>query len=286
MSEKIMNKKFYSKLIGFTLIELLVVIAIIAILAAILFPVFSRAREKARQASCSSNLKQIALAAIQYTQDYDEMLVPDRVGPTTGEFSWCACIYPYIKSNQVFTCPSQSIAGSWLDYTYNWNLPWIYGNQGGGGQSPRPISALQLPSSTVSYADALGGTQIATLDGAATLSNPSGWALTFAVPYTPNTNNITYELGRAVQGFTNGTGNSVCDGIVAASRHSGGCNYAMADGHVKWFPSITYSGTGNNYNSGASCSNPWGYTNQFPYINTLLYDPDDTTVGSTTSGYE
>ena len=106
---------------GFTLIELLVVIAIIAILAAILFPVFARARENARRSSCQSNLKQLGLGFIQYTQDYDEKL------PDTGEISnapvgsWvpgggvttatpCAAelgaLYPYVKSTQIYICPS------------------------------------------------------------------------------------------------------------------------------------------------------------------------------------
>ncbi|MEN6642440.1 MAG: DUF1559 domain-containing protein [Armatimonadia bacterium] len=111
---------------GFTLIELLVVIAIIAILAAILFPVFAKAREKARQTSCLNNLKQIGTAFIQYAQDYDErlpmhginMVQPDTSAPgyffttayngtTTGKLiSWMDLVYPYIKNRQVFVCPS------------------------------------------------------------------------------------------------------------------------------------------------------------------------------------
>lgn len=89
---------------GFTLIELLVVVAIIALLAAILFPVFSRARENARRTSCLSNLKQIGLATIQYAQDYDERL-PTRA---SGNLDLHLKIQPYAKSRQVFTCPSQS----------------------------------------------------------------------------------------------------------------------------------------------------------------------------------
>ena len=97
---------------GFTLIELLVVIAIIAILASILFPVFARARENARRASCQSNLKQIGLGFQQYTQDYDGW----SPGSTTGNVSWPSTIFPYIKSEQIFACPSSDDTQTSADY--------------------------------------------------------------------------------------------------------------------------------------------------------------------------
>ena len=102
---------------GFTLIELLVVIAIIALLAAILFPVFARARENARKSSCQNNLKQIGIAIAQYTQDYDEYLPRSRTrdmfylgNPASGpnpQFPWHMTILPYIKSVQIYKCPSK-----------------------------------------------------------------------------------------------------------------------------------------------------------------------------------
>jgi prepilin-type N-terminal cleavage/methylation domain-containing protein/prepilin-type processing-associated H-X9-DG protein len=104
---------------GFTLIELLVVISIIAILAAILFPVFSRARENARRSSCQSNLKQMGLAFMQYTQDYDETFPMDRyANPLQG--SWAGILQPYIKSRQLFRCPSDSrtVGNSYLMNNY------------------------------------------------------------------------------------------------------------------------------------------------------------------------
>src|SRR5580698_2440397 len=103
---------------GFTLIELLVVIAIIAILAAILFPVFAKAREKARQTTCASNEKQLGLAFLQYTQDYDEMTVSGAIPANPGAWyaiggvGWAGQLYPYVKSQGAFACPDDTTAGT------------------------------------------------------------------------------------------------------------------------------------------------------------------------------
>lgn len=94
-----------NKMQGFTLIELLVVIAIIAILAAILFPVFGRARENARRSSCASNMRQLGLGVLQYAQDYDERY-PSVRGTSAGPGNWGQVIYPYVKSTQIYACPS------------------------------------------------------------------------------------------------------------------------------------------------------------------------------------
>jgi prepilin-type N-terminal cleavage/methylation domain-containing protein/prepilin-type processing-associated H-X9-DG protein len=99
-----MKSKYPCKALGFTLIELLVVIAIIALLAAILFPVFATAREKARQSTCQSNEKQLGLAFLQYTQDYDE-LYPEGTSSNDEGFAWAGPLYAYVNSINVYQCP-------------------------------------------------------------------------------------------------------------------------------------------------------------------------------------
>lgn len=122
---------------GFTLIELLVVVAVISILAAILFPVFARARENARRSSCQSNLKQIGLAMMQYAQDHDERLTPGYIDfGVTGAYIlpngkpssstamlWFHMLYPYMKNIQIMNCPSESTR-VWTDGTYTGSIPY------------------------------------------------------------------------------------------------------------------------------------------------------------------
>ena len=107
---------------GFTLIELLVVIAIIAILAAILFPVFAKAREKARQASCLSNTRQLTIAILSYVHDYDECFPASSM--PTDTIPWFALCMPYMKNSQILLCPSEKT----LTNYYGWGgMPYTYG---------------------------------------------------------------------------------------------------------------------------------------------------------------
>jgi prepilin-type N-terminal cleavage/methylation domain-containing protein/prepilin-type processing-associated H-X9-DG protein len=171
---------------AFTLIELLVVIAIIAILAAILFPVFARARENARRASCMSNLKQIGLGLLQYTQDYDEKFVGSWYSGTGAQradghsdpsypyWHWNDAIEPYVKSEQIFDCPSNSVSNKYVYYKdagydasqVHWGsyaLNAFYYAGGDNYDSPRNINLAQLedPAGTVWALDSTNYWEIA-----------------------------------------------------------------------------------------------------------------------------
>jgi prepilin-type N-terminal cleavage/methylation domain-containing protein/prepilin-type processing-associated H-X9-DG protein len=192
---------------GFTLIELLVVIAIIAILAAILFPVFARAREKARQASCQSNLKQIALAALMYAQDYDEHVMPGLLctnTPIPPEAWWyhpTGRIQPYVKNVQLLVCPSAQD----YDHGYGYNHKIAAGvskASGGPGCYTNSIalSKLTRPSESGIYADSANCSY-------------------------PGNGNTPY--------WGNRTSSADLCGAVE-TRHNEGANVAYLDGHVKW----------------------------------------------------
>jgi prepilin-type N-terminal cleavage/methylation domain-containing protein/prepilin-type processing-associated H-X9-DG protein len=135
---------------GFTLIELLVVIAIIAILASILFPVFARARENARRSSCLSNTKQIGLAIMQYSQDYDEkmpLVETSELAETVGW--WMVMVQPYAKSKQIAFCPSDSSVSAsepltYINVSYGYNYAYLSGVA---------LASINSPSETLVLAD-------------------------------------------------------------------------------------------------------------------------------------
>lgn len=166
--KKVITSNF--KKFGFTLIELLVVIAIIAILAAILFPVFARARENARRSSCLGNTKQIGLGLMQYTQDYDERMPFMQTNPAGGGY-WMDTMQPYIKSYQVLKCPSDTTTAdpapgnNKTSYGVNacgWNdNTTLHGpistNISSGGVKCVAMSVIQSPSTTIFLGDSNGG---------------------------------------------------------------------------------------------------------------------------------
>lgn len=148
---------------AFTLIELLVVVAILGILAAILFPVFGRARENARRASCQSNLRQIGMGLVQYLQDYDEKMPFSAFGLTTADttadgtqYKWMDAIFPYVRSEQVFVCPSDQAVG--VKYiaqrnlaTYGLSSTHDYGSYGQNGAYSAAGDLQTPPRSSLTY---------------------------------------------------------------------------------------------------------------------------------------
>lgn len=232
---------------GFTLIELLVVIAIIAILAAILFPVFARARENARRSSCQSNLKQMALGVFQYTQDYDEkfpLVYQMKVAPYHE--GWAQVVQPYMKSVQIFQCPSESHAPNlvpdagggrdtgFCDYFYNANLgPY---SSDGNVSVGYAVNIASVPNSTV-----------------VVMNGDGGWGrdYQFANCHSSTGCGAPNQNGNGdvpPSWYTaDGAGGSI-DTVVkwnaagVMKRHLEGANYSFVDGHVKWLKqdALTY----------------------------------------------
>ncbi len=189
---------------GFTLIELLVVIAIIAILAAILFPVFARAREKARQSSCLNNVKQMTLGHMMYAQDHDERLPASYMPGSPGAYNqWYEVIDPYVKNTQVLVCPSGGNETAYgLGYgqnysylTYNWHVPPGYGYGG------CPLAKIGRPAETILLADS----------GQHLLSS-GGWSV-----------GMTYVI----------TWSREPNGYFVYLRHNETANVGFCDGHAK-----------------------------------------------------
>lgn len=223
---------------GFTLIELLVVIAIISILAAILFPVFARARENARRTSCLSNMKQMGLGMMQYTQDYDEMYpraiqvdeapTPDGIrwvpaSATVGNFwTWHQMIQPYLKSYQIFRCPSSdydTYPPRYVNYSANRSLFQYYNT------AAVKIAGVQNTAET--YAVVEGGDYM--LERTRVIGTPSGQF------YVSGSSKFSTGGCGGVSATVppNGIARDDCNN----ARHFDGTNVAFADGHAKWLKS-------------------------------------------------
>ena len=230
---------------GFTLIELLVVIAIIAILAAILFPVFAKAREKARQTSCLSNEKQMGLGFMQYSQDNDEKYPGGTNWFYPGGNGWAGQIYPYVKSKQVYFCPSDSTGtNERSSYGYNSNNsnPNVtYADSFSIAQYNAPAKTVLLFEIQGNYFGAGDGWDVSTeaLDeSTSTGYSPAGFGIS-----TGGDANVVNGAGafsapvtlKLATGYLHGT-KAADYGRIAnpTGRHTDGSNFLLADGHAKW----------------------------------------------------
>ncbi len=266
--EPLNGEKLMKRRLGFTLIELLVVIAIIAILAAILFPVFAQAREKARSISCLSNLKQLGLGLTMYVQDNDETFpfagwrsdgsphvgtLPD--GRTYhGYVLWPLQIFPYVKSKNVFVDPSDTdpknglvantdttvspigddnwFGKAWpMSYGVNSDITWPPYDR---AQSPVSLAAVNFPSDTYFFAD-IQTNQPVGFGSERTPSTETG--VLHKGPYVPSTFNRVRLANLNCAGLVNTNGNPyLMPGYDPApcSRHQQGNNFVFTDGHAKW----------------------------------------------------
>jgi prepilin-type N-terminal cleavage/methylation domain-containing protein len=235
---------------GFTLIELLVVIAIIAILAAILFPVFAQAREKARAISCLSNTKQIGLSLQMYTQDYDEKVPLNNDGnwftvPQYPGYSylntWESLLEPYMKNFQLWVCPSASLTtGLYAGYDYSPSSPWTSGPNAGSIASSYTVNNYYWDSTTYGsifeHSTGAGPISIAAVDAPSNLLFCSDGGQSPRTAWDPeqivNQGAGLAEDSTGAAPFIYAVG-TYSQGALYA-RHTLGLNNIFFDSHAKW----------------------------------------------------
>ena len=249
---------------GFTLIEMLVVLAIVALLAAVLFPVFSHVREKGRQAACASNLHQLGLALSAYTIDYDEQLPASKTAAvSTTNIAWAGQVYPHVQDAAVFRCPTDATARDGLpvvSYGLNLNLA-----------AASSLAALNAPARTVLLFEVSGDTAQITDDaeGQASGSSPPQTSAS-GNGENGGLENLTGLGPQRLDSAQYATGvpdNSQAITVLPPDldqyrnpgRHSGSANFLLADGHIKWTVASAVSAGGNaiaavNEQSRTGCS--------------------------------
>ena len=281
---------------GFTLIELLVVIAIIALLAAILFPVFQRARERARQSGCMSNMKQLGLGLIQYEQDNDEkypgglvqggpMAVPATPGGAgAGEpgygMGWAGSIYPYVRNTQIFTCPDDTTLPNSGTQNVSYSLnQWLPARNLSGLASPATTVALCEVKNTWSYitysdegVSEQGGTNTPAWlvssvgDGWAGADGSNATGMSWAGDWSDDvscSSNICSHVG--IQGwetFTPALTGAYARHDATATGYNAMSMYLLADGHVKMLHFTNVACLGNAQQSNEQLGNTyttWAY---------------------------
>jgi len=277
-----MKKGLLKNAIGFTLIELLVVIAIIATLAAILFPAFMSAREKARQITCGSNEKQLGIAFAMYCGDYDDTFPNGKYIISSGHrtVGWAGQIFSYVKSTAVYRCPDDESTGT-TSYIYNQAFGMANNGTSGWGNgtwSGNPmLGGFSSATETVLLFEGVDGPTFDVTDPGET-GSPSGEGLDLSnlidgVGYANNGSpysSTKYATGYFNQQTFNG------DIVSPTGRHTSGSNFLFVDGHVKWLsgravsPGFTaatptdapnpYSG---NYNAAGTANLPTGVVATF-----------------------